>query len=62
MFRNITLWSHYYVAVLPLDSLYQFLWCQQEGSDLAFTALPLCRVMEYEVVGSWIHYSLGLRH
>lgn len=62
MFRNITLWSHYYVAVLPLDSLYQCLWCQQEGSDLAFTALPLCRVMEYEVVGSWIHYSLGLRH
>lgn len=61
MFRNITSWGHYYVAVFLLDSLHQFLWCQQ-GSDLAFMALPLCRVMEYEVVGSLIHYSLGLRH
>lgn len=62
MFRNITLWGHCYAAVLPLDSLHQFLKCQREKSDLAFTAISLCRVMECEVVGIWIHFSLGLRH
>lgn len=62
MLRNITLWGHHYVVVLPLDSLHQFLWFQQEGSNLAFTAFPLCRVMEYEVVGRWIYFPLGLRH
>lgn len=39
MFRNKTLQGHCYVAVLLLDSFHQFLWCQQEASNLAFAAL-----------------------
>lgn len=39
MFRNKTLQGHCYVAVLLLDSCHQFLWCQQEASNLAFAAL-----------------------
>lgn len=41
MFRNKTLQGRCYIAVLPLDSLHQFLWCQQEASNLAFAALSL---------------------
>jgi len=52
MFRNKTLQGRCYVAVLPLDSLHQFLWCQEEALNLAFAACSLYGLWG-RGVGSW---------